>query len=70
MGFIVTGLNTPDLPAWSVGYIYGPALVGVAAASMLTAPLGARLAHTLPTDLLKKVFAVFLALVGTKMLLG
>ena len=70
LGFIVTGLNTPNLPAWSLGYIYGPALAGVAVVSMLTAPLGAKWAHTLPTGMLKKVFAVFLALVGTKMLLG
>ncbi len=70
LGFIVTGLNAPHLPAWSLGYVYGPALVGVAFASMLTAPLGAKLAHTLPTNSLKKVFAVFLAAVGSKMLLG
>lgn len=70
LGFIVTGLNVPHLPAWSLGYVYGPALVGVAFASMATAPLGAKLAHTLPTNSLKKVFAVFLAAVGSKMLLG
>lgn len=70
MGFIAAGLNATDLPAWSLGYIYGPALIGVAAASMFSAPLGAKLAHTLPTEILKKVFAVFLALVGAKMLLG
>lgn len=50
--------------------MYGPALIGVAAASMVSAPLGARLAHTLPTEVLKKVFAVFLTLVGAKMLLS
>ncbi len=70
LGFIVTGFNAADLPAWSLGYVYGPALIGVAFASMLTAPLGAKLAHTLPTDSLKKVFAAFLAVIGTKMLLG
>jgi uncharacterized membrane protein YfcA len=70
IGFVATGLNAASLPAWSLGYVYGPALAGVAFASMLSAPLGAKLAHTLPTETLKKVFAVFLALVGTKMLLG
>jgi uncharacterized protein len=69
LGFIVTGWGNPDLPAWSLGYVYGPALVGIAVVSMLSAPLGARLAHTLPTGTLKKVFAVFLALVGIEMLL-
>ena len=70
IGFIVTGLNAASLPAWSLGYVYGPALAGVAFASMLLAPLGAKLAHTLPTEILKKIFAVFLTLIGTKMLLG
>jgi len=69
LGFIVIGLGNPDLPAWSLGYVYGPALVGIAVVSMLSAPLGAKLAHTLPTGTLKKVFAVFLALVGIEMLL-
>ncbi len=70
IGFIVTGLGAADRPAWSLGYVYSPALVGIAVASMLSAPLGAKLAHTLPTEILKKIFAVFLTLVGTKMLLG
>ncbi len=70
VGFVVTGLNAADLPDWSLGYVYGPALLGVALVSMLSAPWGAKLAHTLPTDILKRVFAIFLALVGTKMLLG
>lgn len=70
VGFIATGLNASGLPPWSLGYVYGPALAGVAAASMFSAPLGAKLAHTLPTEILKKVFAIFLALVGTKMLLS
>jgi uncharacterized membrane protein YfcA len=70
VGFMVNGWHEADLPAWSAGYVYGPATLGIAVASMLSAPLGARLAHTLPTDILKKIFAGFLAIVGTKMLMG
>jgi uncharacterized membrane protein YfcA len=70
LGFVVTGLNATGRPDWSLGYVYGPALVGITLTSMLSAPLGAKLAHTLPTEMLKKVFAVFLTLVGVKMLLG
>lgn len=69
-GFAVNGLDNPRLPAWSLGYVYGPALLGIAFVSMLFAPLGAKLAHTLPTGLLKKIFAGFLAIVGVKMLMG
>lgn len=69
IGFIVTGWKHTQLPAWSVGYVYLPALLGIAAASMLTAPIGARLAHTLPTAMLKKIFAIFLIVIGIRMLL-
>ncbi len=69
-GFIIAGWNEPNLPNWSLGYVYGPALLGITAASMSFAPVGAKLAHTVPTTMLKKVFAVFLAIVGIKLLLG
>ncbi len=67
-GYIVNGLFVPDLPAGSFGFIHLPALVGVATASFLTAPLGARLAHSLPVPKLKKIFALLLIATGTKML--
>ena len=43
---------------------------GIAAASFCTAPLGARLAHRLPGSRLKKIFALLLLAIGTKMLWG
>jgi hypothetical protein len=70
LGFIITGWNQPGLPAWATGYIYWPALVGIISTSMLTAPLGARLAHALNAARLKKIFALFLLLLGLKMLAG
>lgn len=69
LGFIVMGWNAPALPAWSTGYIYWPAFAGIAAASVLFAPLGAKLAHTLPAEKLKRYFAIFLAFLGIRMLL-
>lgn len=69
-GFIITGWDNPNLPAWSLGYVYGPALAGIAVTTMPFAPLGAKLAHTLPTAILRRVFAGFLAIVGIKMLMG
>jgi uncharacterized membrane protein YfcA len=65
IGYIVAGVKLTGLPPGSVGYIYVPALIGVAIASVLTAPLGARVAHALPTAKLKRTFAVLLyALAG------
>ena len=69
-GFIVTGLTDADLPAWSVGYVYLPAFVAIAATSMLLAPVGARLAHRLPVKKLKKIFVVFLILLALSMVVS
>lgn len=68
IGYLVAGAHGADLPAYSLGYIYLPALVGVVAMSMLVAPLGAKLAHRLPVKQLKRAFGGFLALLATKML--
>lgn len=68
VGYVVNGLGVADVPDWSLGFIYLPALVGIVAVSVLTAPLGVRLAHSLPVARLKRCFAVLLYLVGTKML--
>lgn len=59
-------LHAPEgaLPGFSVGYIYLPAALGVAAASVLAAPWGTRLAHRLSGEALRRVFAVFLLLVA------
>jgi uncharacterized membrane protein YfcA len=67
-GYIATGWNQPDLPAHSIGYVYLPALAGVVVASMLTAPAGARLAHKLPVLKLRRLFALLLYILATKML--
>ena len=70
LGYIVGGWNVAGLPAYSVGYVSLPALVGIAAASVLTAPLGVKLAHSLPVDKLKRIFALLLFVVATKMLVS
>ncbi len=68
IGYIKTGMDAPLLPEWSTGYVYWPAMVGVTLASVLFAPLGARLTHRLPVKVLKKFFAVLLVGVGIHLL--
>ncbi|MEW5773271.1 MAG: sulfite exporter TauE/SafE family protein [Thermodesulfobacteriota bacterium] len=70
VGYVVNGLHAAGLPDWSLGFVYLPALAGIVAASVLTAPLGVRLAHALPVDRLKKAFAVLLLVVATRMAWG
>ncbi len=70
LGFVVSGWGAAQRPDWSLGYINFPAFLGIVVASTLFAPLGARLAHRIPEKVLKRVFAAFLAILGTRLLLG
>jgi uncharacterized membrane protein YfcA len=70
IGFVVAGWGEAGLPSLSSGYLYWPAFAGIVAASVLFAPLGARLAHALPGAMLKKVFALFIGMLGIRMLWG
>ena len=68
IGYILTGLQAEGLPPASIGYVMLLPLVVIAIASVLLAPLGAWIAHRLPQVILRRVFAVFLTLVGLRLL--
>lgn len=68
LGYALAGMSAVR-PEYSLGYLYLPALIPLVLCSMLTAPIGARIAHSLPVPKLKRCFAVLLLFVGTKMLL-
>ncbi|MGQ0657142.1 MAG: sulfite exporter TauE/SafE family protein [Chromatiales bacterium] len=70
LGHILAGWGHELLLGGATGYVYWPAVAAVAAISVLFAPLGARVAHAIPTSALKRVFAVVVALIGVRMLLG
>ena len=67
-GFILAGLREPDLPRWSAGYVYLPAMAAIVVASMLVAPLGASVAHRWPAVKLRRAFAALLYTLGAYML--
>lgn len=60
IGYIWAGLGLPQMPPGSVGYLYLPGVAIISAASMLMAPVGARTAHRMDIQPLRKVFAVVL----------
>lgn len=64
-----TAATQGQLPEWSVGFVYLPGFVLVAAASSMTARYGARWASLLPERRLRQAFGVLLVAVATKMLL-
>jgi uncharacterized membrane protein YfcA len=68
IGYVVSGQSVQGLPAGSFGYVWLPALAVIAVFSVLTAPLGARMAHQLPVKKLKRVFASLLYVLAAYML--
>lgn len=64
-----TGWHEPGLPAYALGFVYLPAMLGIVVTSVPFARLGAWLAHRLPPLVLKRTFALLLLGVGIRLLL-
>lgn len=54
----------------TVGYVHLGATLWIAAASIVTAPLGARAVHGSPPHWVRRVFGVFLLLVAARLFIG
>lgn len=67
LGFVVGGFDHPDLPPYSLGYANLLAFAVIVPATIAFAPLGAKLAHTIPPKLLRKAFALFLFVTACRM---
>lgn len=68
IGFLFVTLDPATRPPFTIGAVNLVAFVLVIAMTMITAPIGARLAHAMDPKPLKRVFAVFLVLVALNML--
>ena len=66
IGFLL--LNVADAPPYSVGAVNLPAFALIIPMTLLTTPLGVRLAHAMDPAPLKRAFAVFITLVALNML--
>ena len=60
VGYVIAGWSMHDMPAGALGFIYLPALLTISAASVITAPLGARTAQRLDVRQLRRAFAALL----------
>jgi uncharacterized protein len=67
LGYVVAGQSVSGLPDGAFGYVYVPALVVIASASVLMAPVGVKAAHALPVRQLKRVFASILYVLAAYM---
>ena len=66
--YVYAGWSINDLPEQTLGYVHLPAFGLIIITSFLFAPVGAKLAHRLPELALKRGFAIFLMLLGLKMI--
>lgn len=67
IGYLATGWRAAGLPPYAVGFVYVPAVIALVVASGPMATLGARLAHRLPVVTLKRIFALLLYALATRM---
>jgi uncharacterized membrane protein YfcA len=65
--FIASGWGKEVLPSLSVGHVNLIGLALIAPMTVLTAPLGVRIAHSLPRKTLSRAFAFFLGLTSLRM---
>jgi len=68
MGYLFNGWGAAELPVYTLGFIYWPAVIAMALASLFFAPMGAGLAHRLPVATLKKLFAALVIVLALQML--
>lgn len=70
-GAMLYGIKRPpegNIPEYATGYIYWPAFVGLAVASIPATRLGAGLAHKLPSTTLRKGFGIFVVVMSLYLL--
>lgn len=66
--FIATGWQAMSSIPYATGYVYWPAVIVVAFASSITAPIGAKLNYVVPVKQLKYGFILVLLIIATRML--
>lgn len=67
-GFLVSGIDHSLRPPGTIGAVNLPAFLVIVPMTLITAPIGARLAHSMDAKKLRRVFAVFLIVVALNML--
>lgn len=68
IGFLMLEIAPEGRPPFTLGAVNGPAFLIVIAMTLLSAPLGVKLAHMMNPKPLKRVFGIFLTLVALNML--
>ena len=67
IGLIWGGWSDPRVPPFSLGYVSLIGFALIAPTSIIATPWGVKLAHSIPPLVLKRAFAVFLAITSARM---
>lgn len=67
---VLVGYGRPELPEYSAGFVYGPALLGLVICAAPCARLGALAAQKLSATRLRQSFAAFQLFVGIQFIIG
>ncbi len=70
IGYLINGWHVQGLPAYTIGFVYWPAVILIAVSSFFTTKIGAHLAHSLPVNTLKKAFAILVVGLSIKMIMS
>lgn len=68
LGFVVTGLHVKNMPHWSLGYVYLPAMLAIAFFTALAVPVGVKFSSHVSHKALHYGFGIFVVLAGTNLL--
>lgn len=63
VGYVMSGWGVVDLPHYTLGYIYWPAVIGVVIGSLIGVPIGTKLVYQLSDTLLARSYFIVLILV-------
>lgn len=66
-GFIMAGWGEPNIPPGSIGYVSLIGFACIAPATVLAAPLGAKIAHAFSAEKLNMLFGAFLVLASLRL---
>eukprot|EP00998_Keelungia_sp_KM082_P009817 NODE_6003_length_664_cov_0.940410_g5980_i0.p1 GENE.NODE_6003_length_664_cov_0.940410_g5980_i0~~NODE_6003_length_664_cov_0.940410_g5980_i0.p1 ORF type:complete len:146 (+),score=10.72 NODE_6003_length_664_cov_0.940410_g5980_i0:2-439(+) len=67
IGYAMSGIGVDGRPPFSIGYVNVLAAALLIPMTVLCAPIGARIAHTIPRRALRMCFGLFLAITSLRM---
>ncbi|MDO4642047.1 MAG: sulfite exporter TauE/SafE family protein [Neisseria sp.] len=67
IAYLINGWDVAGLPPGSLGFVYWPAALVLAMATLIFAPLGVKVSHKLPPEKLKLAFGILLLVIAVRM---